>query len=43
VQAHLCIAQRHQLAALDIDLTHQSIIKTTFLLYVRSSGAISAG
>ena len=26
-----------------IDLTHQSVIKTTFLLYVRSSGAISAG
>ena len=24
-------------------LTHQSVIKTTFLLYVRSSGAISAG
>ena len=23
--------------------THQSVIKTTFLLYVRSSGAISAG
>jgi hypothetical protein len=25
------------------DITHQSVIKTTFLLYVRSSGAISAG
>jgi hypothetical protein len=29
--------------ALSPHLTHQSLIKTTFLLYVRSSGAISAG
>jgi hypothetical protein len=26
-----------------VQITHQSVIKTTFLLYVMASGAISAG
>ena len=32
-----------QIRQLNATLTHQSVIKTTFLLYVTASGAISAG
>jgi hypothetical protein len=27
----------------DVDITHQSVIKTTFLLYKSAGGAIAAG